>query len=284
MSGPEEPEETNYFVRGLIIALSCGVAVLIYYNFFVTEPKGEISVGLLTLISFLIVLTLAESFDKFSVGQIASISRKVNEVKEENKELKEKNSELINQLISITNITNQTSTHTSVYGDLYTGSGQKEQITNEVEYHVKQLLKDVQRNAVIDEMVENIEKELKSRSLSYDSPTEKVLIKYLADAQLLLQFEQTYNVIFGSQISLLKRINTLGRMTQGELQAFVGGVFQQFPDQFRGWDLDSYLAYLYNSLLITNDKENDNKVGLTVRGVEFLAWMTRSGKEEKKGL
>ena len=70
-------KETNYFVRTLIVLLCIGISFLIAYNFLYTCPKGEITGGLITLIIFLLVLVLAESFDNFSVGKLLSIKREI---------------------------------------------------------------------------------------------------------------------------------------------------------------------------------------------------------------
>ena len=48
--------------------------------------------------------------------------------------------------------------------------------------------------------------ELQQKGLGTDGDTIKVLIKYLAGTLLFLEFEQIHNLIFGSQILLLKKL------------------------------------------------------------------------------
>lgn len=69
----------NNFVRALIIGLSLFITILIIYNYFYSSPKGEINPGIVVLLSFLIILSLSESFNNFSVGTIFSLEKTVKE-------------------------------------------------------------------------------------------------------------------------------------------------------------------------------------------------------------
>jgi hypothetical protein len=102
-----ESKRTNWYVRGLIIALCLFIGVLIYFNFFWTCPPAQISTGLLFLVAFLTVLVLSESFDNFSISKLISLSRTVNEKEKLNSELKTENLELRKQIISISTNINQ---------------------------------------------------------------------------------------------------------------------------------------------------------------------------------
>jgi hypothetical protein len=61
----ETPTKPNYFVRILIVILGILIVGMITYNFFLTDPRGEINTGLVTLIAILVVIVLSESFDNF---------------------------------------------------------------------------------------------------------------------------------------------------------------------------------------------------------------------------
>jgi hypothetical protein len=102
-------KKTNWFVRILIIVFCLGLFVMVFYNFLLVDPKGEINGGLLTLLSISLILVLAESFDSFSIGKLISISRESKKKETQIQGLEKKNSELINQIISIPKHSNSNS-------------------------------------------------------------------------------------------------------------------------------------------------------------------------------
>lgn len=278
-----EGNKPNNFVRSLIVILCIGLTVLISYSFFKVEPKGELNSGLLVLLSFLVVLVLSESFDNFSVGKLISISKEVKKKENENKELVRKNEQLINQIISISNTQNQSQSHTNVYGDFYTETNKKPQKVEANQNDVQALLDVIGDSLMIREVEESIIKDLEARSLSHDSDSEKVLIRHLAGTKIVLEFEKIYNAIFGSQIKLLKELNASIPHGKSESEIFNGvdKVLQKFPNVFSDWTKEQYLGFLYEMTLVTKN-ETYNTVHITVRGVEFLTWLTRSGLPEEK--
>ena len=279
-----ETNKPNYFVRTLIVFLCLGIAILITYNFFCTQPSGEIGAGLITLISFLLVLVLAESFDNFSIGKLISINKAFEKKEKENTNLERKNSELINQLISVTNTQSQSQSHTSVFGDYYVDKKKGNQTKEIDENQVRELLDVIENTPLLAEMVDRIKVDLDDRNLPYESPTDEILIKHLAGTQIALQFETTHNLIFGSQLVLLKELNTIKPQgkTKVDMELFVSNTFSQFPSSFKDWDYEKYLAFLYSSVLITDSDENATHI--TVRGVEYLSWIVRNGKREDNPL
>jgi len=87
----EESNKTpNNFVRFLIIVFCIVLTGMIVFNYFIVEPKGDISKGVLALLSILLVLVLAESFDSFSLGKLISISREAKKKETQVKELEKK--------------------------------------------------------------------------------------------------------------------------------------------------------------------------------------------------
>lgn len=74
--GSERPcTRRNWFVRSLLIGVALLLVSMIVYAFFIVEPRGEISTGLVTLVVLLIVVVLSEAFDTFSIGQLLELSR-----------------------------------------------------------------------------------------------------------------------------------------------------------------------------------------------------------------
>jgi hypothetical protein len=105
----------NYFVRTLIVILGLLIASLIISRFYIFEPKGEISNGIIILIGLLIMLFLSEIFDSFSLGQFLTLKRTILEKNEKISELKDSNDKLLNIVISNNNLS-QKSTMTNVTG------------------------------------------------------------------------------------------------------------------------------------------------------------------------
>jgi hypothetical protein len=109
------------------------------------------------------------------------------------------------------------------------------------------------------------------------------LIRHLALAQIYRSFEQYYAIIFGSQISLLKKLNeALGR---GRDSVFIKTHFQHvqelFAPDFDDWTVDTYMKYLFDCKLVT---QQDNMFHITIRGIGFLVWLTKAGRGENKAL
>ena len=110
-----------------------------------------------------------------------------------------------------------------------------------------------------------------------------VLIRHLAGPSLLLSFEQTHSQIFGSQLALLRLLNEM--VGQGRSVTFIKDYFDHiklsFPEAFDEWSVDQYLNYMFVNLLIT---QNENKIHITNKGVEYLTWIARNGIQDNKPL
>lgn len=261
---------------------------MIAFNFLTVEPKGDISIGILTLLSMLLILVLAESFDNFSLGKLVSINRETKKQGEQIKGLEYKNSELLKQLITVSNT--QTQTHTNVYGDYneipstQRASDQKTDPKADKE-EVEKLLAAVGDSIVIQEQVTKINADLESRGLSLEGDAVKVLVKHLAGTQLLLAFEQVHSLVFGSQIYLLKKLNE--SVGEGKALEFVWAHVDHVKSLYvtsslAKWDYEQYLAFLYSQQLIV--KGENQKIHITNLGVEYLTWIIRNGRREDNPL
>jgi hypothetical protein len=282
-----QDKKTNWFVRILIIILCLCLLVMIYFNFFFVEPKGEINRGLLILLSLMLILALAESFDNFSIGKLVSISRESKKKEKQIQGLEKKNTDLINQIISIQNIQSQTQQHTNVYGDYNVGEKLEQVSSQESKPEVNKeavdkLLAAIGDSIVISELEKTIISELEKNKLPVEGDSIKILVKHLAGTQLLLSFERIHNIIFGSQIFLLKKLNE--SIGVGRPKSFVEQhvdhikkIFSELSD----WSDDQYLRFLFDRLLIT--RKND-QFFITNLGVEYLTWLVRNGRSENRPL
>jgi len=107
-----------------------------------------------------------------------------------------------------------------------------------------------------------------------------LLIKHLAMTQIGLRFEGTYRTIFGSQVELLKWLNTRGGSTKTELPGFYQMAKANFPNLYETYSFDQYLQYLrVNGLIAEHAPEH---FVITLAGREFLKWITDQGVVDSK--
>ena len=122
-----------------------------------------------------------------------------------------------------------------------------------------------------------------NRGLETEGDTSNILIKFLAAATILLEFEQIHNFIFGSQIFLLKKMNEVAG--QGREKEYVIGHFERvkvlFGEQLGNWSFEQYMGFFFTRSLVTVDKDNYH---ITNLGVEYLTWMARNGRSEDRPL
>jgi hypothetical protein len=124
--------------------------------------------------------------------------------------------------------------------------------------------------------------DLQARGLDSSSDTTKVLVRHLAKTRLNLGCEFVYRLIFGSQIALLKNINTMGGgMSEADAHQYYQAVASAYPDIFPADQPEPYLDFLVRqSLLFPKDRH----FLITDFGREFLVWLAQCGASENKGL
>ena len=148
---------------------------------------------------------------------------------------------------------------------------------------VQELLDDIGTSIVLKDLEDRIKSDLLERDLEIKGDTITVLIKHLAATRILLSFEQIHNLIFGSQIFLLKKLNEVAG--QGKPKEFIDSHYQHvhelFSEQLGSWTLEQYLSFLLGRSLITI---TDNTYHITNFGVEYLTWIVRNGRREDKPL
>jgi len=133
---------------------------------------------------------------------------------------------------------------------------------------------------VIKQQKEIIKKDLLDRNLSVNTPeTTDILIHQLAISQLKLNFEKIYNIIFGTQIHLLKKLNENPKHPD-YVESYSQGVIDNHQEM-ANWDINNYLNFLFENALIIFNKE-DNVYAITNYGHEFLLWLLETGNNEDK--
>ncbi len=110
---------------------------------------------------------------------------------------------------------------------------------------------------------------------------EELLIKWYASEVIAHRFDQIYNYIFGSQISALHHLNThVGKMVNvNEVKVYYEKAKIEYPLIYSKYLFENWLGYLENMLLILRE---DNNIGITIRGQEFLKYLISMGLTSNK--
>lgn len=95
------PEKINYFVRTLVVMFVIALLSMIFISFYSAEPKYQITTGIITIIGFVLVLVLSESFNNLSLGKVLSLSKDVQKKESEKEQVKSENKELRQELFKI---------------------------------------------------------------------------------------------------------------------------------------------------------------------------------------
>lgn len=145
----------------------------------------------------------------------------------------------------------------------------------------QKLLDLVDNTPVINDQVNRINEDLKSREILIAEDRALVLTKYLAGTQILLAFEKIYTVIFRSQITLLEMLNeNRGRgINIITVDTHINLIKADFPETMGKWTNEQYLKFLCDNFLIM--KTGDN-IHITDLGIEFLTWLAREGRTQHK--
>jgi len=105
-----------------------------------------------------------------------------------------------------------------------------------------------------------------------------VLIRYLAALSIAYNFSEIYRIIFGSQLSLLDYLNTQHPQPIEALRPFYNSVASVYPF-YKEYSFEQWLGYLKSQLLIRDDS---GSISITVKGREFLAFLTQLGLTRNK--
>ncbi len=134
-------------------------------------------------------------------------------------------------------------------------------------------------SALIREVEDGIRNDLGQRNL-LGAEAVPVLIRYLAGMQIAMGFEDTYRLIWGSQLNLLNYLNTQpdGQPTEA-LRLFYTLASSQYAEAYDGYSFEAWLGFLKDHLLL---REDGGRLRITVRGREFLAYLTRMGRTYAK--
>ncbi|BED89090.1 hypothetical protein PspMM1_15580 [Pseudoalteromonas sp. MM1] len=94
-------EKPNYFVRILIVGFVVALVSMVFVSFSFADTKYQITAGIITVVGFIVILILSESFNNLSLGKILSLSREVQKKEDEKVQVKTENKELRQELFKI---------------------------------------------------------------------------------------------------------------------------------------------------------------------------------------
>lgn len=99
-----------------------------------------------------------------------------------------------------------------------------------------------------------------------------LLIRHLAVARLGRSFEQTYRIIFGSQIAALKALEATssGTTSRKEAEDYFEGVKARFPDFYEKSTFDEWVRY---PIVVGLIEEIADQIKLTAMGRDFIRYI-----------
>lgn len=118
---------------------------------------------------------------------------------------------------------------------------------------------------------------------SDDAQKIAILTNEYAETFFYLRCQAVYNSIFGTQICLLKILNSQKPrgLNKNRIEAYFNDILQKYPDFFATWTCETYVNFLQQSILVTS---NEDSFCITEFGVDFLVWLQRTGFSEIKPL
>lgn len=105
------------------------------------------------------------------------------------------------------------------------------------------------------------------------------LIRHVAALSIAYNFSEVYRIIWGSQLNLLDYLNTQPPQPVAALRVFYNLGISQYPLFYEKYTFEQWLGYLKSQLLIRDDS---GSIGITVKGREFLSFLTGLGLTRNK--
>ncbi len=108
---------------------------------------------------------------------------------------------------------------------------------------------------------------------------EQVLLSYSQVIYLIMHFNKIYNIIYGSQIRILQRLNASVFETKDTLRPFYDDAKSAFPKMYESYSYDSYINFLLINFLII---EEGKSIKITILGKDFLKYIVESSYSFEK--
>jgi hypothetical protein len=129
---------------------------------------------------------------------------------------------------------------------------------------------------------ERIRAHLTKLDFAYNDPvTTEILIRNLAYCQAVAQAERLYRLIFGSQLALLKFLNSYGAKSDLEIRPFYEKAKRRLSKFYADYPYESWRGFLLDQVVMVHDPES-NVYGINGQGRAFLTWIVGQGLTEEK--
>jgi hypothetical protein len=130
--------------------------------------------------------------------------------------------------------------------------------------------------------ITRIAEDLTSLGLTNANPeTIQLLVRHLAVTQILLNFEFTYRIIFGSQISALKILNVTGSRARSYVEDLYSAAKEKYSTFYGTYSFADWLRFLVERNLVEVD-ENQAQVSITDQGRDLLTWIVLASVDDNK--
>jgi hypothetical protein len=116
-------------------------------------------------------------------------------------------------------------------------------------------------------------------SIPTDKEKTELLINYSIALYIIKHYEMIYNAIYGSQLMILQQLNTFAYEDNETLKRYYDYAVERSPKFYDNYSYEDYIEFLYSFNLIVLE---DDGVKITILGVDFLKYITETGKSLNK--
>lgn len=136
------------------------------------------------------------------------------------------------------------------------------------------------RTETIEMFEDAVERETDINKLKSDSERIERLKNYSTIIYIKRHFDTIYTSIFGSQIRILQRLNTLNPENKDSIEVYYENAKRSNPNFYENYSYNDYLHFLINFNLIIVEK--DETIQITILGADFLKYLIESNKDLDK--
>ena len=133
----------------------------------------------------------------------------------------------------------------------------------------------------IEQVMSAIQSDVNARAGNDMKARTEILTLVLAAMSVQYRHERSYNLIFGSQLELLARMNG-GPLSLEVCRSVYDSVALRFPNEYRTYSFDQWIGFLRNSGLVQSWP--DGNYGLTPWGRGLLRYVVAQGLSTNKNL
>ena len=136
-------------------------------------------------------------------------------------------------------------------------------------------------HVMVREAEKNIRANVDRMNIKKPVDRERAIVRGFASLVVVHTFEKAYSTLYGSQLSALEYLNDNRnkQQTKSDIRAFYDWAVSNFPDVYKEYSFEQWLAYLQNLVLV---QINGEDVSITVGGKEFLKYLLDQGYSKNR--